>query len=543
VFLFVDISGIEKEEEEQRKQAMEQATIREEEELKRKAENPTPEPAKSAEEEPAEDKGQAAEDNFTITETKKNTGPELKPDNDVIAGAIDSLANSFFQGQGKWPEAIGVGVSFESDSFDVRALMISQAAEKPDVIPFFRNFILSAPVTPGASAVLPADTELFAMLALDLPQIYAAMSKPPIPSEDRGEMRTVNETEPVGPFDEFEKRLKIKIKEELLPLLGSEVVISLPLKILDDGPLPKPAPRVSPTDPKTAAGPSFVVALSLKDREGMRALLPKIIDSLGFKGASSMAQIEKREDTEIVSYGNAFSYAFIENFLVISADLAATRHVVDSYLKHETLASDAQFRNYTRWQPRQLQAQVYVSPALMESYKSWIDQPSTLMSDQTREILSRLSVLAQPVTYSLTNDGLGTLHELHVPKNLLLMAVTGISAETNPPQEIANERYIMGVMYMIGNAETQYHTGKGAGSFGSLEQLQAEGLLPTEMIKDNNNGYRIELTLLGDKFEATAVPIEYGKTGKRSYFIDHSQVLRGADHGGGMATLSDSPIQ
>jgi len=165
------------------------------------------------------------------------------------------------------------------------------------------------------------------------------------------------------------------------------------------------------------------------------------------------------------------------------------------------------------------------------------------MSDQTREILSRLSVLAQPVTYSLTNDGLGTLHELHVPKNLLLMAVAGISAETNPPQEIANERYIMGVMYMIGNAETQYHTGKGAGSFGSLEQLQAEGLLPTEMIKDNNNGYRIELTLLGDKFEATAVPIEYGKTGKRSYFIDHSQVLRGADHGGGMATLSDSPIQ
>src|SRR3954451_5416639 len=136
----------------------------------------------------------------------------------------------------------------------------------------------------------------------------------------------------------------------------------------------------------------------------MSTLLPKIIDSIGFKGASALGQTEKTDDTELVSYGNMLAYAFIENFLIISADPATTRHVVDSYLKHETLSSDTQFKNYTRWQPRQVQAQVYVSPTLMDHYKSWANQPSPLISDQTREILARLSLVGQPITYSLSND-------------------------------------------------------------------------------------------------------------------------------------------
>jgi hypothetical protein len=48
--------------------------------------------------------------------------------------------------------------------------------------------------------------------------------------------------------------------------------------------------------------------------------------------------------------------------------------------------------------------------------------------------------------------------------------------------------------------------------------------------------------LSGNKFEATAVPIEYGVTGTLSYFIDESGVLRGGDHGGGAATLADQPV-
>ena len=74
-----------------------------------------------------------------------------------------------------------------------------------------------------------------------------------------------------------------------------------------------------------------------------------MVEALGFKGANAFANTERKDDTELVSYANFFAYAFIGNFLVISSDAAATRHVVDSYLKHDTLASDSNFRSYTRW--------------------------------------------------------------------------------------------------------------------------------------------------------------------------------------------------
>ena len=48
----------------------------------------------------------------------------------------------------------------------------------------------------------------------------------------------------------------------------------------------------------------------------MRKLIPRIIESFGLKGREPLGQTEKRGDTEIVSYGGAFSYAFIEDFLV-----------------------------------------------------------------------------------------------------------------------------------------------------------------------------------------------------------------------------------
>jgi Protein of unknown function (DUF3352) len=542
VFIYVNVNGIELEQQNRRKQF-------EEDEKKRVGEEQAKQVAKSSAspEAPAEEEKKAVEEEAANLEviTPPEDQPGTQPaQQDPFSIAFGTLANSFFQGQSKWPDAIGFGVSFDNDSFEVRALLIAAQGEKCDPIPFFPNLIPGPAIVPESPAILPADTELFVTLSLDLPQLYASMSKPQDFDENTNRaMVTVKETEIEGPFAELEKLLKIKFKDDLLPLLGSEIVVSLPVNLLEDGRLPKPNPQSTPAeakDQKTTSEPSFVIALSLKDKEGMRALLPRIVDSLGFKGASSLAQTERRGDTELVSYGNVLSYAFIENFLVISADAATTKHVVDSYLKRETLSSDIQFKNFTRWQPRQLQGQVYVSPALMESYKSWANQPTALLSDQTREILSRLSIVGQPITYSLSNDGLGTLHELHVPKNLVLMAVAGISAESNPSPIITNERLAISMLHTIANAEVQYKSGKGAGSFGTVEQLLAAGFLSEEMMQ--NHGYKIDVILLGDKFQVTAVPEEYGKTGKTSYFVDHSNVLRGGDHGGGVATFEDNPI-
>jgi hypothetical protein len=278
--------------------------------------------------------------------------------------------------------------------------------------------------------------------------------------------------------------------------------------------------------------------ISLKDKEGVRALMPKIVDALGFKGASALAQSEKKEDTEIVSYLNAFSYAFVGNFLVLSSNAATVRNVVESYLKHETLGGETNFKNFTRWQPRPAQGQVYVSPALMESFKA---SPDTIknVADPSKAFLMQLaSAPALPITYSLTNEGFGPLHEIHIPKNLVLMAVTGISGGLNPTPERQSELRAMTVMYMIPGAQEAYK--EKTGSYGTMDQLMETKNIPKEMFE--GVGYKFEVFVTGDKYEAFAVPIEYGKNGKMSYFIDQTRTLRGADHNGASANSSDPPV-
>ena len=50
------------------------------------------------------------------------------------------------------------------------------------------------------------------------------------------------------------------------------------------------------------------------------------------------------------------------------------------------------------------------------------------MGDQMRNLLATLSTVPQPITYSLSNEGLGPLHELHVPKNLVAMLAASMNS-------------------------------------------------------------------------------------------------------------------
>lgn len=45
-----------------------------------------------------------------------------------------------------------------------------------------------------------------------------------------------------------------------------------------------------------------------------------------------------------------------------------------------------------------------------------------------------------------------------------------------------------------------------------------------------------------DKFGLTAVPIEYRSTGRRSFYVDESMVVRAADKFGGPPTKMDEPL-
>jgi hypothetical protein len=281
-----------------------------------------------------------------------------------------------------------------------------------------------------------------------------------------------------------------------------------------------------------------VIAISIKDREGVQKLIPKIMEGFGLKGANMLAQSEKRDGTEIVSYAGLFSYAFVSDFLVVSPDPKETRRVVDAYLNHQTLASDSHFRNSTRWQPHQVQGQVYVSPAFVEQYLTGGGGYGANVNEKTSEFLSRVNPGIDPLTYALTNDGLGPLHELHVPKNLLMLQVVAISAEASNALPASNESVAKSVVRTVGSAEATYRATEN--SYGTIDQLVAAGLFTKDPLE--KYGYKIEVAASKDKFEITAVPIEYGQTGKLSYFTDESQVLRGGDHGGGAATVADQPL-
>ena len=541
IFVFLDVKLMERQEEERRKRL--EAQRQDSEKLLREATAAAEETKKS--EEPEDKPG--GEDHFTLTErvvgigSVNSEGTAVEPPGfDPFMLAVTTLGSSFFEGQSKWPDAVGFALTLENDSFDLRALFVNEAGEKSDTVPFMPMLIPGPAIVSEAPNILPADTEVFVTMSLDLAQIYTILSRPhpkPMVYRVQGPDQPGEEVAIESPVASIEKKLKLNLKDDVLPVLGSEVALRLPATGLGFVGMPiSPAGMVLSGPP--AAGQSPVLLISLKDKEAVRALMPKIVDALGFKGASSFAQIERKEDTEVVSYLNFMSYAFVGNFLVLSTDSASVKKVVDSYLKHETLSSEGTYKNFTRWQPRPAHGQVYVSSALMDGYKTWAEQ-TMMMSDQSRSFLTRLTAVTQPITYSLSNEGLGPLHELHIPKNLVLMAVAGISGNVNPTPDRQSESMAMGVMMFIPHAQESYK--KTSGSYGTLEQLIAAKLISKEMVE--SAGYKFEVFVTGDKFEAFGVPTEYGKTGKKSFFVDQTYVLRGADRGGASASSSDPPIQ
>ncbi len=565
IFFFIDIASFEKEDQERRRVWEEEERKRREQEAanRQKAveeEILTPDemaPGSQVEAPPprvVDPSGQSATDVVVSVSSSGQTEVEIssgtivgqQPPKAFSPSMLSMLSGALFSGPPKWPEAIGVALNFEPDSYVVRALLLSRPDDKGNLIPFIPQLIAGPPVTPEASSILPADTELLLTASLDYPQMYDALTKNLMREYEisvRSAPPPVKDYQPESPFAAYEAKLGIKIKDDLLPLLGNEIALSLPLKALGLASAessPAPAPETpSKEGSEQASSPQPVVAVSVRDKEALRALLPRIIDSIGFKGASMLAQTEKRGDTELVSYLGVVSYAFIGNFLVLSPDSKSVRHVVDSYLNHQTLGSDSRFRNAMRWQPRQVLGQVYMPTELMESYYQLLSNSSG--NDKLRDFVSRLNPSAEPVTYALSNEGFGSLHELHLPKNLVMFMIAGMTSGIDRPPEAANEAFAMSALRMIATAQISYQSDAGNGSFATLDQLMERGLMPKEMME--KYGYKIELSVTGSKFEASAVPLEYGKTGKMSFFIDESLVLRGADNGGAPATVADKPVQ
>jgi hypothetical protein len=573
IFLYVDVRSIEKEDRELRQKAEEAERLR----IETEAANP-PKPEESqvepdAEEVPplevisatappppsAEPVTSGSPQVILGTEAQRSgsatlsAGPPEGPDASILANRFISLYGLLFGGQPKWPEAIGAAIAFEGDGYALRTLIVNGAETKDNAIPFVPQFVTGPPLVPASPGIFPADIDLFVAVSLDYNQIYQGMVKASADAEAmsiRFGGRRVSgpspgaEPQPESPFAVYEKQLGLKIKDDLLPLLGNEIALAMPRKSSkastpsETSPAPdQPAAENSGKEKAVSPEPSPIIAISVKDKEGVKRLIPKIIESLGMKGANLFAQTEKRGETEITSYAGVFAYAFIGDFLVLSTDPSAARHVAYFFLENQTLSTNGHFRNSTRWQPRQVLGQVYVGPDLIERY-----YPVTApVNEKMREFLSQMNPVIEPVTYALSNDALGPFHELHVPKSLLMVMAAGLASDVQQSPLLTNESIAKSLLRTVVSAEATFQATKGGGRYGSLEELVSESLISKDLLE--KYGYKIAVTVSSNTFEATAIPLEYGTTGRLSFFVDESGVLRGGDHGGGAATLSDKPVE
>jgi hypothetical protein len=470
----------------------------------------------------------------------------------VAVWRMGGLLSNIVRGAPRIPGMVALGLRLDSGALVVRLAVENTPDGVVSVIPFLPNVVAGPPVTAAAAEVAPDDTDIFITTSLDWQRIYTstlgtASLDPSLTHSlfEDGEGGNVNVAGGAGakqPTPEetvaaVEKLFGFKIKEDLLPALGNEVAVSVPFSYLSGPRLFGPARKEDEKD--SAPGLAFIVALN--DPDKVQEILPRALAAFQFVSlGSTFAAPEKREGFEIRSAGE-FSYTVINNFLVASGDVKAVRHVVDSYAARHTLASTNAYRNAVSWQTQQKVVQVFVSDAPMKFLIEGTKKRSGGSTDPVvQTLLAQVDVTPEPSSYEATNEGDVLVHEVRLPVNLLKTYAISELIITKDATVIGNEAEAAYLLRRIQFSEDQFKDTRKKGRYATLDELFDEKMLEKDYVA--RLGYKVEVNPLGDKFTATATPKTYGKTGRRSFFIDETGEVRGADHKGQPATADDPPI-
>jgi hypothetical protein len=139
-----------------------------------------------------------------------------------------------------------------------------------------------------------------------------------------------------------------------------------------------------------------------------------------------------------------------------------------------------------------------------------------------------------------------------IPKSVLVGLIASLFAacaqEPAQHQQVAqsslvtaaNETAAMARLRAIAVAEAQYLAESGD-EYGTLDQL-IEKRYVNDPSRGKLTGYRFEVQVKRGGFQITAVPEKFPITGKRSFYIDETNVIRGADKRGAPATASDPEV-
>ncbi|HEX8558781.1 MAG TPA: hypothetical protein VF668_11780 [Pyrinomonadaceae bacterium] len=522
---------------------------------------PTPEPMPEATPEPTPEESGAGEappnaEAAGVEPAGESPTPEPEPSAEELAArGLSGVMRNLWGGVPRIPGAVAFGLGLDRGAVTLRVAVENTPDGAVAVIPFLPNVLSGAPVSAEAAAVAPADAELFVAGSLDWVGIYnstlgaASVNAAGLVGSMSGgeEGGGAGERQPTA--DEtiaaVEKLFGFKFKEDLLPSLGAEVAFSMPLDAGDFSPLPRgaraPAEGEGEKEEERDAEPGPLFYASLNNTAKMREILPRVFVALGFVSAGAPQPApEKRQGFEIRTLGasDGLSYAILGDFLVVG-ELRAVRHCVDKFASGGTLAASNAYRDATAWQARQKIVHLFLADTLFRRLGDETRRRSGASTDPV--VLALLAQLEAseyaPASYEATNEGDFLFHELRLPVSLVKSYSTAMAVQAKDAPVISGEFTAFYVLLRIAGAESSYKDEHKKGRYGTLEELTAEGLLEKDFLQDV--GYTVEVSASGDRFEATATPKTYGKTGRRSFFVDETGKMRAADRKGERATASD----
>jgi len=148
---------------------------------------------------------------------------------------------------------------------------------------------------------------------------------------------------------------------------------------------------------------------------------------------------------------------------------------------------------------------------------------------------------------------------------LLMLDIPALGRQWEESDQQTRERSAIAVMRRVAGALKSYQRAYG-NLPETLEQLgppvqgglspEMAGLLDSELAKGAAGGYRLRYAIVpatGEEneserstaagFTLAATPVVYGKDGRRSFFLDSTGTVRGADKNGAVATANDPRVE
>jgi hypothetical protein len=142
---------------------------------------------------------------------------------------------------------------------------------------------------------------------------------------------------------------------------------------------------------------------------------------------------------------------------------------------------------------------------------------------------------------------------------LLLLDLPTLGEEWDRAEIKANEKSALASIKELSAAIEKYrvaylHLPETLDQLGSPEKgppkSSQAGLVGTELATGRKDGYSFRYVIVGAsnsgapaKYELAAIPVEYGRTGTRSFYRDASGVVHGGDHQGAIGTVLDPKVE